>query len=293
MHSIERLASGVYLEGLAIDHQRGAVWYSDVVAGGVHGLMEDGTARVLNPQRRFTGGILLNDDGAVLSSGGGGIMWNHPDSGQSGWLLDRIDGAPISGVNEMCPDGNGGIFFGSCDIERIAAGETPRPSAIYRLTVDGEVLLVADDIGFCNGIALSDDGAHLFCNNTFACTYLFDVAPDLTLCNRRVLLEKEDCDGLALDADGNAWITGFSSGHIERVALDGMKLPCIDTPERAITQVRFGGEDGRDLYFTAVPADGGENLKKGAPLQGERSHLYRARSAVAGVLVAPTRFALG
>ncbi len=55
---------------------------------------------------------MLNEDGAVFSSGEGGIMRNNFETGQAGWLLDRIDGQPISGVNEMMPDGTGGIYFG-------------------------------------------------------------------------------------------------------------------------------------------------------------------------------------
>src|SRR5688500_20024107 len=32
-------------------------------------------------------GILVSEDGFVLSSGVGGIMWNDPESGRSGWLV--------------------------------------------------------------------------------------------------------------------------------------------------------------------------------------------------------------
>src|SRR5271156_1727342 len=38
----QKVASGVYLEGLAVDFVRRAVWYSDVIGGGVHGVMPDG-----------------------------------------------------------------------------------------------------------------------------------------------------------------------------------------------------------------------------------------------------------
>jgi hypothetical protein len=31
------IAKGLYLEGLAVDYARDVVWYSDVIAGGVHG----------------------------------------------------------------------------------------------------------------------------------------------------------------------------------------------------------------------------------------------------------------
>ena len=44
-----------------------------------------------NEGRMWTGGVMMNADGAVLSSGEGGIMWNDPDSDKSGWLLDRLD----------------------------------------------------------------------------------------------------------------------------------------------------------------------------------------------------------
>ena len=35
-------------------------------------------------------------------------MWNNPDTGKSGWLLDKLEGKPINGVNELVPDGTGG-----------------------------------------------------------------------------------------------------------------------------------------------------------------------------------------
>ena len=83
------LAEGIYLEGLAVDHQREVVWYSDVITGGVHGVRFDGSkVGTLNEGRMWTGGVMMNHDGAVLSTGEQGIMWNHPDKGTSGWLLE-------------------------------------------------------------------------------------------------------------------------------------------------------------------------------------------------------------
>src|SRR5688572_25586838 len=140
--NFHRLAEGVYLEGLAVDYARNIVWYSDVIAGGIHGVTLKG-AKVasFNTERMWTGGILINEDGSVLSSGAGGIMWNHPDTGKSGWLVSEIDGKPINGINEMMPDGTGGIYFGTVDIEQIAKGEPTRPAALYRLTAARKAVL--------------------------------------------------------------------------------------------------------------------------------------------------------
>jgi sugar lactone lactonase YvrE len=288
----EPLAKGLYLEGLAVDPPRRIVWYSDVIAGGIHGVKLDGGIISFNQDRMWTGGILVNEDGSVLSTGEGGIMWNHPDTGRSGWLLREIDGRPINGINEMAPDGAGGIYFGTVDIEQIRRGEPTRPAALYRLAVDGRTSLVAENLGFANGVMLSCDRKRLYYNDTFDSTYVFDVLADLSLANRRRFVDKKDCDGMALDAQGNLWITGFRSSELTRIRPDGTPLPAVPTPGGAVTQIRFGGADMRDFYITCVPADGGDGLAVGVRPTGPRSLLYRGRSEVPGMILPPARFSL-
>jgi sugar lactone lactonase YvrE len=290
----DQLASGIYLEGLAVDHARDIIWYSDVIGGGIYGIKPDGKpVGSFNEERMWTGGIAINADGSVLSTGQGGIMWNNPDTGQSGWLIDAIDGVPINGVNEMAPDGEGGMFFGTIDVENIIQGKETKPCALYRLTVDRKVIKIVDEIGFTNGIAHDRAGRRFYCNDTFRRTWTWDVTPDLALTNRRVLLEKEDCDGMALDAEGNVWITGFRSQFLERIRPDGTPLARVETPKGSITQVRFAGPDLRDYYINTVPADGGDTLKEGGAITQRNSILYRGRSETPGRAIEPTRFELG
>ena len=108
---------------------------------------------------------------------------------------------------------------------------------------------------------------------------------DGSLSNRRLFLEKPDCDGMALDADGNVWITGFSSSHIERVAPDGTVLDRFETPAEAITQCRFGGADMRTLYMVTVPGDAGANLAAGRLPERRNSHLVRVRVDTPGQVI--------
>jgi sugar lactone lactonase YvrE len=292
--AFDKIASGIYLEGLAVDYARDTVWYSDVIAGGIHGVKPDGTeVTSFNEGRMWTGGVMMNADGSVLSTGEGGIMWNNPETGKSGWLLDTIDGEPINGINEMIPDGTGGIYFGTNDIEMVIQGGTPRPTAIYRLTPDRELIKLADGIGFTNGIAYDAERQQFYCNDTFNCTWVFDVAPDLTLTNKREFLKKEDVDGMALDAEGNVWITGFRSNFITRLTPEGSELPRVETPAGSITQVRFAGADMRDYYFNSVPSDGGDTLKEGGEITARNSFLFRGRSEVPGLVIPPAQFILG
>lgn len=288
----EPIAKGTYLEGLAVDYARDIVWYSDVIAGGVHGVGRDGSTTAFNQDRMWTGGIMMNEDGAVLSSGQGGIMWNHPDTGASGWLIREIAGQPINGINEMVADGHGGLFCGTVDLEMVIAGQPTRPASIYHIAADGTARIAADGLGFANGIMLSADGRQLFYNDTFDAVYVFDVSPDLELSNRRRLLAKDNCDGMALDAEGNLWITGYSSGEIVRMRPDGALLDPIATPAGGITQVRFGGPDMRDFWITTVAADAGETLKAGDMPSEPNSFLYRGRAETPGLPLAPARFKL-
>jgi sugar lactone lactonase YvrE len=221
-------------------------------------------------------------------------MWNNPETGKSGWLLDAIEGRPINGVNEMVPDGTGGIFFGTNDIEMVLAGKPSRPTALYRLTVERQVIKLAEGLNFTNGLMFDAERMRFYCNDSFVATYAFDVAPDRSLTNQRVLLEKVDADGMALDANGDIWVTGFRSGEIVRLRPDGAPLPPIPNPGGgAVTQVRFGGADLRDVYVNTVPIDAGDRLAAGELPTEKTSILYRGRSQAPGLPVAPARFQLG
>ena len=290
--AFEKVAGGIYLEGLAVDYARDTVWYSDVIAGGIHGVARDGSTSRFNADRMWTGGIMMNEDGKVLSSGQGGIMWNDPDSGASGWLIQEIAGEAINGINEMVGDGHGGIFCGTVDLDHVIAGLPPRPATIYHIAADGMARVAADQLGFANGLMLSQDGKQLFYNDTFDGTYVFDVSPDLELSNRSRLLKKENADGMALDAEGNLLVTGFNQGDILRMRPEGTLLDPLVTPAGGVTQIRFGGPDMRDFWITAVAADAGETLKAGQVPSEPDSFLYRGRAKTPGLPLAPARFRL-
>lgn len=292
-----KLAEGTYLEGLAVDHARNAIWYSDVIEGGVHGVTASGEPiGTLNPGRMWTGGVMMNADGAVLSSGQGGIMWNHPSTGRSGWLITQLDDGAVNGINEMWPDGQGGLFFGTNDIEHVIEALPGRPTRLYHLSQQRRLTRLADGLAFSNGIAFDAERLRFYCSDTFGKGWTWDVAIDsaggFALRNKRVLIDRDDCDGMALDAQGNVWVPGvFSPGIIRRLTPAGEELEPICTPPGSTTQVRFGGADGRDAYITLVPEDAGRCLKDGLPLRGT-SALWRFRSPVAGLKVPPASFDL-
>ena len=277
----EIIARGFYLEGLLIDGDD--IWYTDVVVGGVQ---LAGSDTVLLGDRLMIGGLLLNQDGSLLVAGERDIAWVNPKTGASGSLADGLPGS-----NEMVADGNG-IVFGTIDLPAILRGEKPGPSSICRLAPDGTLTRLYDGLAFANGLAISADGETLFFNESFSASRAFPRAEDGALGPPRLLADKPDCDGMALDAEGNVLITGFLSDHVTRVTAEGRNLPPLATPPGAVTQLRFGGADLRDFYINVVPAGAGECLRDGKPLT-DRSYLYRGRSDTPGMAVPAAGFRLG
>jgi sugar lactone lactonase YvrE len=276
------LARGFYLEGLLVDG--GNIWFTDVVTGGVRRV---GSDQVLLKDRTMIGGLLLNVDGSLLVAGLRDIVWAHPTTGAEGVLVDGFEGA-----NEMYPDGQGGIVFGTIDLPAILRGEKPGPSSIYRVSDDRKKILLHEGLAFANGLAISSDRKTLFFNESFAATRAFPIAADGSLRAPRLLADKPDCDGMALDVEGNVWISGFSSGELLCLRPDGREIRRFKLPGKACSNVRFGGPDMRDLYVTVVDPASAQALADGTPLREQNSVLFRTRSPVPGLPVARPAFKL-
>jgi len=279
----EEITRGFYLEGLLVDGDD--LWFTDVVVGGVHNVR---TGQVVLPERMMIGGLLMNADGSLLVAGEGGIDWVHPASGAQGVLVGGLDG-----VNEMRPDGAGGMVFGTIDLPSILKGRRPGPSSIRHRAADGTLSVLREGLTFANGLSFSPDGAALYFNESFVAVRAFAVEAGGRLGAMRTMMDKPDCDGMALDAAGNVWISGFSSGELLCLAPDGAVLDRLALPGRACTNVRFGGADLQDLYVTVVDPDSAQALAEGRPLTERNSVLYRTRAPVPGAAIGRTAFALG
>jgi gluconolactonase len=130
-------------------------------------------------------------------------------------------------------------------------------NGVYRVTPDlGTLTLLADDFILPNGLAFSPDESVLYVNDTRrGHIRAFNLLPSGTLAKQsdRVFAdlrgpESGVPDGMKVDVAGNVYCGG--AGGIYILDPQGKKLGRIVHGAPATTNIAFGGDDWKTLYFT-------------------------------------------
>ncbi|WP_051670068.1 SMP-30/gluconolactonase/LRE family protein [Bryobacter aggregatus] len=126
---------------------------------------------------------------------------------------------------------------------------------IWHIDHKGQIKKVAGDMGTTNGIEVSPDGKRLYVNESVQRKiWVFDIQPDHTLQNKRLLIEFPDFgfDGMRCDSKENLYVTRHGKGTVAVVSQQGQVLREIDVLGKKPTNLTFGGPDGKTVYVTEV-----------------------------------------
>jgi gluconolactonase len=186
-------------------------------------------------------------------------------------LAQSWQGKRLNRPNDIIRRSDGTYFFTDPNLFVPHAERQLGSSAVWRLAPDGRLDMVAVDLAFPNGLALSPDEKTLYVANSFldercmeerkqhaVChhRYLaaYDVAADGSLSNFRQVTDlasdAHDCpDGLKVDRNGIVFCTG--SGATWVLDAGGRVLGKIRTPEPG-RNCAFGDADMKTLYITAL-----------------------------------------
>ncbi len=269
-----------FLEGPAA-HADGSVYFSDIEGNRILTLAPDGARSVFRePSHRTNGqtfdreGRLYHCEGAEFGPGGGRrVTRTNLANGEYQVLTERYDGKRYNSPNDICIDGKGRAFFTDprygdrTDMEMDIEG-------VYRIDTDGRVtrILAQPAVDRPNGIAVTQDGRRL---------YVVDSCP-LPGRNRKIWAFDLDAhgnpgagrvvhdfapgrggDGMRIDLDGNLYVaagiaiprgtqeTDQVPPGIYVISPEGELLGRIPVYEDVLTNLAFGGPDGRTLYITA------------------------------------------
>jgi gluconolactonase len=184
-------------------------------------------------------------------------------------IANSFQGRRLNRPNDVVVKSDGSIYFTDPWSSPLAQEQWDLTfSGVYRVSPDlGTITLLLDDMIFPNGLAFSPDESVLYIDD-FRRGHIraFDMAPNGLLAKQtdRVFAdlngpEPGGPDGLKVDTAGNVYCGGAGGLYI----LDprGKKLGRIVHGQPATTNVGFGGNDLKTLFFTTRSQLGAVNIK--------------------------------
>jgi sugar lactone lactonase YvrE len=227
MMALEPLATGLtFPEGPR--WRDGKLWFSDFYSHAVHSIDLDGVlTKIYEVPGQPSGlGWLPNGDMLVVSMREQKVMrWN------SQALTVHADLAPFARdkCNDMIVLSDGSAFVGNFGFD--PHSEEPRTTNLIRVAADGRVRIAASFMAFPNGmVTLAKETILVVAESVGQCLTAFDIAPDGSLLNRRVLARTpgQQPDGICLDADGNILVATMVGQQLLKFSSDGEQLSARD-----------------------------------------------------------------
>jgi sugar lactone lactonase YvrE len=186
---------------------------------------------------------------------------------------ELVTAADMSGLvshacGELVIDKHGRAYVGNIGFDFGTEPAVPNPGSILLVMPGGKAQIVAEGLGFPNGMVITPDGRTLIVAESYnARLTAFAIEADGTLSHSRPWAQFDESlpfedgrftpDGICLDAEGAVWVA--SPGEVvrihegaqiaNRVPIDGFPLACM-----------LGGPERRTLFIlitsTQNPMDG-------------------------------------
>lgn len=180
-----------------------------------------------------------------------GLMLVDVGTGQVRPFLERRNSERFKGVNDLCIDSHGNIFF----TDQGQTGLHDPSGRVYRLGRDGRLDLLLANVPSPNGIVLSPDERFLFVAVTRGnCVWRMPLLPDGSVAKAGQFFTSygpSGPDGLAMDESGRLVVANPGLGYVW--VLNGRAEPVEvlkASPGDSTTNVAFGGPDRKTLYCT-------------------------------------------
>jgi sugar lactone lactonase YvrE len=244
------------LTGPCAEHGEGPVWdaaagvlrWVDMLRGDVLTLDAAGTVG-----RRHVSDVAA----AIRPRAGGGLVAAVErgfalldDSGQIELEQAAFDD-PACRMNDGGTDRQGRFFCGS-----MAYDMTSPRAALYRYDQDGKIGTVLDGVTVSNGIAWTLDGEQMYYIDSATQrvdVFDYDTAAGIPAGRRPHVRIDPDAgmpDGMALDAEGGAWVALWRGRAVHRYRRDGRLDAVVELPADLVTACAFGGPELNELYIT-------------------------------------------
>ena len=174
-------------------------------------------------------------------------------------IANSFQGRRLNRPNDVVVKSDGGIYFTDPWTSPLPAEQWDLTfSGVYRVSRDlGTLTLLIGDFLVPNGLMFSPDESILYINDSRrGHIRSFEVQPNGTLAKQsdKVLADLTGSepgvpDGMKVDIEGNIYCGG--SGGLYIMDPTGKKLGRVNHGATAATNLAFGGDDWKTLYFTS------------------------------------------
>lgn len=178
---------------------------------------------------------------------------------EDGELVEVADMSELvpHACGELVVDRHGRAYVGNIGFEFGTPPAVPNPGSILLVTPEGNAQIVAEELGFPNGMVITPDGQTLIVAESYnARLTAFNIEPDGSLSHRRAWAQFDDSvtfeegrftpDGMCLDTEGAVWVATpgevlrvrEGARVVDRIPVDNFPLACM-----------LGGPERRTLFI--------------------------------------------
>ncbi|MBE9639624.1 SMP-30/gluconolactonase/LRE family protein [Salipiger mangrovisoli] len=242
-----------FLEGPSFDRD-GNLYCVDICHGRILRFDPQGDVTVAAEYDGEPNGLKIHRDGRIfIADHAHGLMVMDPVSGKVEPFLTRPGLERFHGLNDLHFALNGDLWF----TDQGQSGLHAPYGRLFRLTADGALDCVIDNIPSPNGLCLNEDESQLFLAVTRAnAVWRVRFLPDgRTVAKSGTFIQLSGGlagpDGLALGTGGELAIGHMGLGTVWIMSRLGEPMFRIRSPEGLLTaNMAFGGPEGRHLYIT-------------------------------------------
>ena len=218
-----------FAEGPIFD-EAGNLYFVNYLESGTLGRMTtDGTVSIWVHTGGTVNGLKYDGRGRIVAADHGGKRITRFDVRTRSMEILTADfqGEPYLGVNDVCLDHDGNIYFSDP-----GNGDLTKFGPVYKIDVDSKfdpvgVRRLADNLPYPNGLAIHPNQRRFFLATSGTNSILaYDITEDGNLTDQELIYQFPDptVDGIQFDEYERLWIARWKHGSVDVLDVESRKL---------------------------------------------------------------------
>lgn len=242
-----------FLEGPSFDRM-GNLYVTDIPYGRVFRIAPDGAWTLVAEYDGWPNGLKIHRDGRIfIADYKRGILQLNPETGDVTPVLENRKSESFKGVNDLFFDNAGRLYF----TDQGQTGMHDATGRVFQFDLEtGRLNTLLSNGVSPNGLVMSPDQSVLYVAMTRGnAVWRVPIFADGSTSKVGVFVQMaggvSGADGLAVDEAGSLYVADAGNGCIWVFSRFGEPLYriCAASSGRTVTNMAFGGPDGKSLYF--------------------------------------------